>query len=62
MILGLVLNCYLKLKKNYNQKNLQQLAIEAFKLKMGLSPVVMKEIFQYTENQVYELRSGNHPR
>ena len=29
---------------------------------MGFSPVTMKEIFQYTENPVYELRSGNYLR
>ena len=45
-----------------HEKNVQYLSVEAFKVKMGLSPVIMKEIFQYTENPVYELESGNHLR
>ena len=36
-----------------------QIAVEVFKVKMDLSPVIMKEIFQYTENPFYDLRSSN---
>ena len=43
------------LKKNQpftiSEKKLQYLAVGAFKVKMGLSPVIMKDIFQDTENQ-----------
>ena len=45
-----------------HEKNVQYLSVEAFKVKMGLCPVIMKEIFQYTENPVYELWSGNDLR
>ena len=33
--------------------------MKVFKVKMDLSPVIMKEIFQYTENPFYDLRSNN---
>ena len=31
-------------------RNLQQLAIEIFKLKMGIPPIIMKEIFIFSDN------------
>ena len=40
-----------------HEKKLQYLTHEAFKVRMGLSPVIMKKIFK---NLVYKLRSGNH--
>ena len=43
-----------------HQRNLRQLAIEIFKVKMGLSPVIMKEVFDFCENKHYDLRSGIH--
>ena len=41
-------------------KNLQYLATELFKVKNGLSPEIMKEIFVFQESDTYNLRSGNH--
>ena len=41
-------------------KNLQYLATELFKVKNGLSPEIMKEIFVFQESDNYNLRSGNH--
>ena len=43
-----------------HQKNLQYLLIEIYKVKKGISPTIMNEIFQFFENPVYELRSGVH--
>ena len=42
------------------QRNLQYLLIEIYKVKKGISPTIMNEIFQFFENPVYELRSGVH--
>ena len=42
-----------------NERNIQYLAIEAYKVKNGLSPVIMN-VFQFGKNSTYELRSGNH--
>ena len=39
-------------------KNLQYLAIEICKVKMGISPKIMNEIFRFSKNFVYSLRSG----
>ena len=39
---------------------LQQLAIGIFKVKMRISPIIMKEIFKFSENNNYNLRSGTH--
>ena len=39
-------------------KNLQYLATEIFKVKMSLSPIIMNEIFKFSENSAYNLRSG----
>ena len=43
-----------------HMKNLQYLATELFKVKNGLSPKIMKEIFVFQESNTYNLRSGNH--
>ena len=43
-----------------HMKNLQYLATELFKVKNGLSPEIMKEIFVFQESDTYNLRSGNH--
>ena len=41
-----------------HQKNLQYLAIEIYKVKMGISPKIMNEVFRFSKNSVYSLRSG----
>ena len=41
-----------------HQRNLQYLAIEIYKVKMGISPKIMNEIFRFSKNSVYSLRSG----
>ena len=41
-----------------HQKNLEYLAIEIYKVKMGISPKTMNEIFRFSKNSVYSLRSG----
>ena len=43
-----------------HQRNLQYLLIEIYKVKKGVSPTTMNEIFQFFENPVYEFRSGFH--
>ena len=43
-----------------HQRNLQQLAIEVFKVKIGIAPIIMNEIFTFVENNTYNLRSGMH--
>ena len=43
-----------------HQPNLQQLAIEIFKVKIGIAPIIMNEIFTFVENNTYNLRSGMH--
>ena len=43
-----------------HERNIQYLAIEAYKVKNGLSPVIMNDVFQFGKNSTYELRSGNH--
>ena len=43
-----------------HQSNLQQLAIEIFKVKIGIAPIIMNEIFTFVENNIYNLRSGMH--
>ena len=42
------------------QRNLQQLAIEIFKVKIGIVPKIMNEIFTFVENNTYNLRSAMH--
>ena len=41
-------------------KNFQHLPTELFKVKNDLSPEIMKEIFVFLENKIYNLRSGNY--
>ena len=41
-------------------KNLQYLAAEIFKVKSGLSPIIMNEVFNFQENESYNLRGGIH--
>ena len=42
-----------------HERNVQCLAIEAYKVKNGLSPVTMNA-FQFVKNSAYELKSGNN--
>ena len=42
-----------------HERNIQYLSIETYKVKNGLSPVIMN-VFQFGKNSAYELRSGNH--
>ena len=37
------------------------MAIEIFKVKIGIAPIIMNEIFTFVENNTYNLRSGMHP-
>ena len=41
-------------------KNLHYLPTEIFKIKNGLSPLIMNEVFNFQENESYNLRSGIH--
>ena len=41
-----------------HQKNRQYLAIEIYKVKMDISPKIMNEIFWFSRNFAYSLRSG----
>ena len=41
-----------------HQRNLQQLTIEIFKVKIGIAPIIMNEIFTFVESNTYNLRSG----
>ena len=41
-------------------KNLQHLATETFKVKNSLSPVIMKEVLNFQENESYNLRKSIH--
>ena len=43
-----------------HQRNLQKLAIEIFKVKIGIAPLVVNEIFTFAENNTYNLGSGMH--
>ena len=43
-----------------HQRNLQYLAIEIYKVRMGISPKIINEIFWCSKNSVYSLRSGVH--
>ena len=45
-----------------HERNIQYLAIEIFKVKIGVSPEIMSEIFRFEENNTYKLRSGSHLR
>ena len=39
---------------------IQHLATDAYKVKNGLSLVIMNDVFQFGKNSAYELRSDNH--
>ena len=41
-----------------HMKNLQYLAPEIVKVKNSLSPIIMNEVFNFQENESYNLRSG----
>ena len=41
-----------------HQRNLQYLEIEIYKVRTGISPKIMNEIFRFSKNSVYSLRSG----
>ena len=43
-----------------HERNIQYLAIEAYKVKNGHSPVLMNDAFQFAKNSAYDIRSGNH--
>ena len=43
-----------------HERNIQYLSIEAYKVKNGLPPVIMNDVFQFGKNSAYELRSGRH--
>ena len=42
------------------QRKLQQFAIEIFRLKIEIAPIIMNEIFIFVKNNIYNLRSGMH--
>ena len=41
-------------------KNLQHLATEIFKVRKGLYPIIMNEVFNFQGNESYNLRSDIH--
>ena len=43
-----------------HQKNLQYLLTEIHKVKKGILPTIINEIFQFFENPFYERRGGVH--
>ena len=43
-----------------HNRNMQQRVTEIFKVNMGISPIVMKEIFNFSDDNNYNLRSGTH--
>ena len=43
-----------------HNRNLEQLVIEIFKVKMGISPIIMKGIFNFSDKNDWNLRSGTH--
>ena len=43
-----------------HMKNLQYLTTEIFKVKNGLSAIIMNELFNFQENESNKLRSGIH--
>ena len=52
--------CKFFLSVSILMKNLQYLATEIDKVKNGLCPKIMKEVFVFQENEKYYLRSGTH--
>ena len=47
-------------KGQFSLRPLQYLATEIFKVKSGLSPIIMNEVFNFQENESYNLRSDIH--
>ena len=43
-----------------HMKNLKYIATKNYKVKNGLSPEIMKEAFNFQENEKYNLRIGSH--
>ena len=43
-----------------HMKNLQYLATKIFRVKSGLSPIIMNEVFDFQENESHNLGSGIH--
>ena len=43
-----------------HSKNLQYLTVEIFKVKNSLFPIIMNDVFDFQENECYNLRSGIH--
>ena len=43
-----------------HQRNLQQLVIDIFQVKLGIAPIIMDQMFTFVENNTYNLRSGMH--
>ena len=43
-----------------HERNIRYLAIEACKVKNGLSPFIINNVFQFGKTSAYELRSSNH--
>ena len=43
-----------------HERNMQYLAIEVYKVKNGLSTVIMNDVFQFGRHSAYELRSRNY--
>ena len=43
-----------------HDRNMQQFAIKALKIKIGLSLFIMSEMFIFSKNSVYKLRCGIH--
>ena len=43
-----------------HERNIQYLATEAYKVKNGLSPVIMNDAFQFGNDSAHGLSSGNH--
>ena len=43
-----------------HKRNLQQLGIDIFKVKIGISLISMNEIFTFLKKDTYNLRSGKH--
>ena len=43
-----------------HERDIQYIATEAYKVKNGLSPIIMNDVFQFGKNSAYEFRSGNH--
>ena len=42
-------------------RNLHYLVTEVYKVKNNISPEIMREIFNFQENEKYNLRSCTHP-